>query len=89
MNYRELLELYKAGELEDVYKRQVLGLPLTVNHKLYNCAVFVQGGKILGVVPKHYLPNYSEFYEARHFAPGEEEVKIDVYKRQCRNRNGS
>ena len=54
----------------------VLGLPLTVNHKLYNCAVFVQGGKILGVVPKHYLPNYSEFYEARHFAPGEEEVKM-------------
>ena len=53
----------------------VLGLPLTVNHKLYNCAVFVQGGKILGVVPKHYLPNYSEFYEARHFAPGEEEVR--------------
>ena len=54
----------------------VLGLPLTVNHKLYNCAVFMQGGKILGVVPKHYLPNYSEFYEARHFAPGEEEVKM-------------
>jgi len=53
----------------------VLGLPLTVNHKLYNCAVFAQGGKILGVVPKHYLPNYSEFYEARHFAPGEEEVR--------------
>ena len=36
---------------------------------------FAQGGKILGVVPKHYLPNYSEFYEARHFAPGEEEVR--------------
>ena len=53
----------------------VLGLPLTVNHKLYNCAVFAQGGKILGVVPKHYLPNYSEFYEARYFAPGEEEVR--------------
>ena len=53
----------------------VLGLPLTVNHKLYNCAIFAQGGKILGVVPKHYLPNYSEFYEARHFAPGEEEVR--------------
>ena len=49
----------------------VLGLPLTVNHKLYNCAVFAQGGKILGVVPKHYLPNYSEFYELRHFTSGE------------------
>lgn len=53
----------------------VLGMPLVVNHKLYNCGVFIQKGKILGVVPKHYLPNYSEFYEARHFAPGEKEVQ--------------
>ncbi|MCQ2058172.1 MAG: NAD(+) synthase, partial [Bacteroidaceae bacterium] len=53
----------------------VLGMPLRVECKLYNCAVFLHKGKLLGIVPKRYLPNYSEFYEARHFAPGTEEVR--------------
>ncbi|MFX6334828.1 nitrilase-related carbon-nitrogen hydrolase, partial [Acinetobacter baumannii] len=42
----------------------IVGLPLKVDHQLYNCAVVVHAGRILGVVPKSYLPNYSEFYEA-------------------------
>ncbi|WP_413459911.1 NAD(+) synthase [Herbaspirillum huttiense] len=46
----------------------VVGLPLKVDHQLYNCAVVVHAGRILGVVPKSYLPNYSEFYEARQFS---------------------
>ena len=70
---RQLLRI--AEETTGLDMVIVVGAPLVVNHKLYNCGVFLQNGKILGVVPKHYLPNYSEFYEARHFAPGEEEVR--------------
>jgi NAD+ synthase (glutamine-hydrolysing) len=45
----------------------VVGLPLRVDHALFNCAAVVQAGRVLGVVPKTYLPNYGEFYEARQF----------------------
>ncbi|MBR1758521.1 MAG: NAD(+) synthase [Lachnospiraceae bacterium] len=48
----------------------VVGLPVVVNHKLYNCAAFVKDGSLLGLVPKTCIPNYSEFYEARHFTTG-------------------
>ena len=51
-----------------------LGMPLSINNKLYNCAVIIQKGKILGVVPKTHLPNYGEFYEKRWFAPAPEET---------------
>lgn len=47
----------------------VVGLPLQVDHLLFNCAVVLQRGRLLGVVPKTYLPNYREFYELRQFAP--------------------
>lgn len=46
----------------------VVGAPLRVAHQLFNCAVVAAGGRILGVVPKTYLPNYGEFYEARQFS---------------------
>jgi NAD+ synthase (glutamine-hydrolysing) len=46
----------------------VVGAPLRLNHALFNCAVVVAGGRILGVVPKSYLPNYGEFYESRQFS---------------------
>ena len=49
----------------------VVGLPLQVQHVLFNCAVVVHRGRVLGVVPKTYLPNYREFYEARYFASGD------------------
>ncbi len=48
----------------------VLGAPLRRADKLYNCAVVIARGTILGVVPKSFLPNYREFYEKRHFAHG-------------------
>ncbi|MCE4226439.1 NAD(+) synthase [Methylobacterium sp. C25] len=48
----------------------VVGAPLRWRHRLYNCALAIQGGHLLGVVPKSYLPNYREFYEKRHFALG-------------------
>ena len=51
-----------------------VGLPLVVHGKLFNCAAVVQGGKILGVVPKTYLPNYNEFYEARRFTAAPQET---------------
>lgn len=47
-----------------------IGLPLAVDGKLYNTAAAVSRGKILGIVPKIHLPNYNEFYEARHFHSG-------------------
>ena len=46
----------------------IVGMPVQVNGMLLNTAVVVQGGKLLGVVPKTYLPNYKEFYEKRWFA---------------------
>ncbi|MGD7069701.1 NAD(+) synthase [Acetobacter sp. AAB5] len=48
----------------------VVGAPLLWKNALYNCAVIIHSGKILGVVPKSYIPNYREFYEARHFRSG-------------------
>ena len=50
-----------------------VGLPLRHNNKLYNCAAVIQHGKILGVVPKRFIPNYGEFSEGRCFAPAPEE----------------
>ena len=49
----------------------VVGLPLRVEHSLFNCAAVVHRGRLLGVVPKTYLPNYGEFYEARQFNPAD------------------
>ncbi|MFZ6645439.1 NAD(+) synthase [Undibacterium sp. TJN25] len=49
----------------------VVGLPLRVEHQLFNCAAVIAGGRIQGVVPKSYLPNYGEFYEARQFSAGD------------------
>lgn len=59
----------------------ILGMPLRVDSMLLNCAVVIQKGKILGAVPKTYLPNYKEFYEHRWFAPatsldGESTVRL-------------
>jgi len=48
----------------------VVGAPLRDGGRLYNTAVAIQGGKVLGVVPKSFLPNYREFYERRWFTPG-------------------
>ena len=53
----------------------LVGLPLAVNGKLYNCAAAVCRGRLLGLVPKTCLPNYGEFYEKRHFAPGDKRVR--------------
>ncbi len=48
----------------------VVGAPLRVTNRLYNTAIVIHRGKILGVVPKIFLPNYREFYEKHHFVSG-------------------
>jgi NAD+ synthase (glutamine-hydrolysing) len=48
----------------------LVGVPLRFEQKLFNCAVAVHRGRVLGVTPKTYLPNYREFYERRQFTPG-------------------
>ena len=52
----------------------VVGVPYMVDHKLYNCAAVLHAGRILALVPKKNLPNYSEFYERRWFTPGQARV---------------
>lgn len=52
----------------------MVGLPYSYNNRLYNVAAVMFEGRILGIIPKSFIPNYSEFYEARHFAPAFEEV---------------
>ena len=56
----------------------IVGLPLRVDHSLFNCAAVAAGGKVLGVVPKTYLPNYGEFYEARQFNAADTAVSKEI-----------
>jgi NAD+ synthase (glutamine-hydrolysing) len=56
----------------------LVGLPVAVDGLLYNCAALVCQGRLVGVVPKTYLPNYREFYEARQFTPGDTCLRTEV-----------
>jgi NAD+ synthase (glutamine-hydrolysing) len=58
----------------------VLGLPVPAGNSLFNCALVLSEGKILGIVPKQNIPNYKEFYESRWFrgANGSEPVELDT-----------
>ena len=73
-----LLEAAKEALLKIVKHSQgvnaliLVGFPLAVDAKLYNVAAALCNGEILGIVPKTFLPNYNEFYEARHFYSGRE-----------------
>jgi NAD+ synthase (glutamine-hydrolysing) len=55
-----------------------VGLPLRVDNRLFNCAVLVCRGQLLGAVPKSYLPNYREFYEKRQFAPAAQALSTSI-----------
>ena len=57
----------------------IVGVPVQIGSMLFNCAVVVQRGCILGVVPKTYLPNYNEFYEKRWFASATDLQAQDIY----------
>lgn len=56
----------------------IVGMPLRRNQRLYNCAVAFARGKILGAVPKSFLPNYREYYENRWFAPGADVTGLEI-----------
>ncbi|HZN67858.1 MAG TPA: NAD(+) synthase [Tepidisphaeraceae bacterium] len=56
----------------------VVGLPLRFEGRLFNCAAIVHRGRLLGLVPKSFLPNYREFYERRQFTPGSAATFRDV-----------
>ena len=63
---------------KDIPTVVVVGLPLRVDHRLFNCAAVVQKGRLLGMVPKTFLPNYGEFYEARQFNSGDNALSKEV-----------
>jgi NAD+ synthase (glutamine-hydrolysing) len=71
-----LAQVLKASA--DLPLAVVVGMPLRVEERLFNCAAVVQRGRVLGVVPKTYLPNYGEFYEARQFNPAADAVSQEV-----------
>ena len=56
----------------------LVGLPLLIHGKLYNCAAVLCRGQLLGLVPKTYLPNYGEFYEKRQFTPGSTDTEVET-----------
>ncbi|MGZ5048605.1 MAG: NAD(+) synthase [Usitatibacter sp.] len=67
-----------AEASRDMRVVSIVGAPVRHNHRLYNCAVVVARGTILGVVPKSFLPNYREYYENRWFAPGAGVTGLEV-----------
>jgi NAD+ synthase (glutamine-hydrolysing) len=73
---RALGEIVRASEaLRPIL---VVGAPLRSEGKLFNCAAVIHRGRLLGVVPKTYLPNYREFYEERHFASASEAASPSI-----------
>lgn len=71
-----LSEIVKATEGKEM--TLLVGMPIAVRNKLYNCAVAVKDGKILGAVPKKNLANYNEFYEKRWFASGNDILSAET-----------
>ncbi|GAA1682911.1 NAD(+) synthase [Microbacterium lacus] len=63
---------------EDLLPMLVVGAPLRHRNRLYNCAVVIHRGELLGVAPKSYLPTYREFYERRWYAPGDDQAGQDI-----------
>ena len=67
LNESETQLQYILDETKDLDTVIVIGMPLIIRNDLYNCALVLHRGDILGAVPKTYIPNYHEFYEGRHF----------------------
>ncbi len=65
-------------ESADINPLLIVGAPLRFDQRLFNCAVVIHRGEVLGIVPKSYLPNYREFYEKRQFTSGAEAVSREV-----------
>ena len=56
----------------------IVGAPIRVDCRLYNCGVILYQGRILGIAVKSYLPNYREFYEARQFSPADQAIATSI-----------
>ena len=67
---RAVIQILEATRMLDIVS--VIGLPVEVGNLLLNCAAVLHHGKVLGIVPKTYLPNYNEFYEKRWFASSQD-----------------
>lgn len=72
---RALFELAELSRIAGL--TLVVGVPVPVDGRLFNCAAFISGGRILGLVPKTYLPNTQEFYEKRWFCSSRE-LRVDT-----------
>ncbi|MCR5610081.1 MAG: NAD(+) synthase [Lachnospiraceae bacterium] len=73
---KELVRIIKKTKDTDIVS--IIGMPLMANGKLYNCGVVINKGKIIGAAAKKNIPNYSEFYEMRHFTEAGEELCCDI-----------
>lgn len=69
-----------AAATEDSDALVFVGLPMVKRHKLYNVAAVLQDGEILAFIPKRHIPSYAEFYETRHFEPGNLEPEPFLYE---------
>lgn len=66
------------NETKDIDIISILGMPLRHDNQLFNCAAVITKGKILGVIPKTYIPNYQEFYEARWFSSSKKLITEEI-----------
>jgi len=69
---------YIAYETKDLDIVAIVGLPYVIKQKLYNIAVVINRGNVLGGTAKQNIPNYSEFYEMRHFSPADFEFREEI-----------
>lgn len=67
---KALEELIEASQ--EIFPLLIVGLPMLLDGKLFNCAAVIHRRQLLGIVPKTYLPNHREFYEKRHFSSADE-----------------
>ena len=59
---------YVLSETKSLNIISIIGMPISTNNALFNCGVVINRGKLLGIIPKTYIPNYKEFYECRWFS---------------------
>lgn len=71
-----LSEIVTASK--DIPVITIVGIPLKIDDMLFNCAVVISQGLIVGIIPKTYLPNYREFYELRQFTPGDRTLRNSI-----------
>lgn len=83
--HQEILLNNCLTSLDDIIKKTqtldiitILGMPLAIDNQLFNVAVVINRGVILGVIPKTYIPNYNEFYEKRWFASSINAISEDI-----------